>query len=75
MGNRNQLIDAGADEIQYFIDWMERSVAEDLTNRIYDVWDKGYGAFDKYDETDASKQLDLFDCQLELFEDGPLNRF
>jgi hypothetical protein len=66
--NRNELIEAGADEIQYIIEWCDRSTAYDMAERIFDVWDKAYGAFDTYDEYDG-QQLDLFDTQGDLFDE------
>lgn len=67
MANRNEIIEAGADELQYMIEWMERSTAYDMSERIFDVWDKAYGAFDSYEDYETM-QLDLFDTQGDLFD-------
>lgn len=66
--NRNEVIEAGADEIMYIIEWMDRSTAYDMAERIFDVWDKAYGAFDSYEDYN-NQQLDLFSSQGDLFDE------
>lgn len=68
MFNRNEVIEAGADEIQYMIEWFSRSEAYDIAERIFDVWDKAYNAFDTYDEYQG-QQFDLFNSQEDLFDE------
>lgn len=69
MNDKHTLIDAGADEILYFVEWMDRSVALDLAERVFDVWDQAYGAFETYDDY-SNAQLDLFDQQGDLYEES-----
>lgn len=66
--NRNEVIEAGADEIMYIIEWMDRSTAYDMAERIFDVWDKAYGVFDSYEDYN-NQQLDLFSSQGDLFDE------
>lgn len=66
--NKEELVQAGADELQYMIEWFTRSEAEDMAERIFDVWDKAYGAFDSYEDYQRN-QLDLFDYHGDLFDE------
>lgn len=62
------LIDAGADEIQYMVEWFSRAEALDLAERIFDTWDKSYGAFDTYEDYNQA-QRDMFLDQGDLFDE------
>ena len=65
--NNEDMLDAGAQEIMYMIEWFSPAEARDLAERIYDVWDKAFGAFDTYEEYQG--QMDLFTTQGDLFDE------
>lgn len=66
--NKQDLVEAGAEEIMYMVEWFSLQEATDLADRIFEVWDKAFGAFETYDEYN-SPQMDLFYDQGDLFDD------
>ena len=66
--NKDDLVKAGADEVQYMVEWFSRSEAEELIERVFDVWDKAYGAFDSYADYNKA-QMDMFLDQGDLFDE------
>jgi hypothetical protein len=50
--DEEDMIDAAAQELCYLINFLDFEEAKDMAARIFEIWDRSYGAFEVYEEGD-----------------------